>query len=112
MRQYELRWAELPAPAGRRPVLLLTRTQAYRYLNRVLVAEVTRTARAIPQEIRVGAREGLPLPSVANFDNIRVVPKALLGDRIGALAPAREVEVKRALGFTLGWPELISLGAP
>ncbi len=31
MRQYEIRWAELSAPVGRRPVLLLTRTAAYEY---------------------------------------------------------------------------------
>jgi hypothetical protein len=33
MRQYEIRWANLPAPVGRRPVLLLSRTEAYGYLN-------------------------------------------------------------------------------
>ena len=33
MRQYEIRRANLPAPIGRRPVLLLTRTSAYTYLN-------------------------------------------------------------------------------
>jgi hypothetical protein len=38
VRQYEIRWADLPEPIGRRPVLLLTRTAAYVYLNKVLVA--------------------------------------------------------------------------
>jgi mRNA interferase MazF len=50
MKQYELRWANLPAPIGRRPVLLLTRTPAYAYLNKVIVSEVTSTVRQIPQE--------------------------------------------------------------
>ena len=31
MRQFEIWWANLPAPAGRRPVLLLSRNDAYRY---------------------------------------------------------------------------------
>ena len=48
MKQYEIRWANLPAPIGRRPVLLLTRTSGYAYLNKVIVAEVTPTVRDIP----------------------------------------------------------------
>ena len=106
MRQYEFRWANLPAPIGRRPVLLLTRTAAYAYLNRVIVAEVTATIRDIPQEVSVGRREGLARASVVNLDNVHVVPRACLGNLIGALPPTREREVKRALGYALGWAEL------
>lgn len=96
----------MPAPVGRRPVLLLSRTPAYRYLNKIIVAEVTSTVRNIPQEVQVGNREGLSTASVVNFDNVHVVAKALLGERIGALAFSREREVKRALGYALDWPEL------
>ena len=106
MKQYELRWANLPAPIGRRPVLLLTRTPAYAYLNKVIVSEVTSTVRQIPQEVAVGRREGLRRPSVVNLDNLHVVPTTCLGDRIGTVAPSREREVKRALGHALGWVEL------
>lgn len=96
----------MPQPIGRRPVLLLSRTSAFSYLNKVIVAEVTSTVRGIPQEIPVGKKEGLARPSVINFDNIHVVAKALLGERIGSLASSREREVKRALGYALDWPEL------
>ena len=106
MRQYEIRWANLPEPIGRRPVLLLTRTPAYEYLNKVIVAEVTSTIRGIPQEVSVGKREGLTGASVVNFDNVHVVPVRRLGERLGALPPQREHEVKRALGYALDWPEL------
>ncbi|HYK90439.1 MAG TPA: type II toxin-antitoxin system PemK/MazF family toxin [Acidobacteriota bacterium] len=106
VRQYELRWANLPEPIGRRPVLLLSRTPAYAYLNKVIVAEVTSTIRGIPQEVHVSKEEGLPLPSVVNLDNVHVVAKALLADRIGALPDSRGREVKRALGYALDWPEL------
>jgi mRNA interferase MazF len=106
MRQYEIRWANLPAPIGRRPVLLLTRTSAYSYLNKFIVAEVTSTIRGIPEEVILGRREGLPRPSVVNLDNVHVVAKGLLEDRIGALPSSREQEVKRALGYALNWPEL------
>jgi mRNA interferase MazF len=106
MRQYEIRWANLPAPIGRRPVLLLTRSAAYPYLNKVIVAEVTRTVRGIPEEVALDRAEGLARPSVANLDNVHVVAKGLLGDRIGALPLHRLREVKRALGYALDWPEL------
>ena len=106
MKQYEIRWAELPLPVGRRPVLLLSRTPAFTYLNKVLVAEVTSTIREIPQEIRVGRREGLGAASVVNLDNIHVIAKTRVGDRVGALSPSRERELKRALGYVLDWPEL------
>ncbi len=106
MKQYELRWANLPAPIGRRPVLLLTRTAAYGYLNKVIVGEVTSTVRQIPQEVAVGRHEGLRRASVVNLDNVHAVPTSSLGDRIGALSASREPEVKRALGHALGWAEL------
>ena len=109
MKQYEIWWATLPLPVGRRPVLLLSRNPAYSYLNKVLVAEVTTTVRGIPQEVTLGRAEGLPSASVVNLDNLHTVPKKQLTKRAGLLRIAREVEVKRALGHALGWVELIAL---
>jgi mRNA interferase MazF len=106
VRQYEVRWANLPEPIGRRPVLLLTRTAAYRYLAKIVVAEITTTVRGIPQEVPLGRREGLDRPSVANLDNIHVIPAARLGDLVGILEGARHTEVKRAVGYAFDWPEL------
>ena len=108
MRQYEIWWADLPVPVGRRPVLLLTRSEAYAYLNKAIVAEITTTIRGIPQEVRLGEFEGLE-PSVVNFDNIHVVAKRLLASRVGVLPASREREVKRALGYALDWAELKAL---
>ena len=106
MRQFDIMWANLPAPIGRRPVLLLTRTTAYAYLSKVVIAEVTSTVRNIPQEVPVGKPEGLSRTSVVNLDNIHVIPKALLDRRLGAVPSARHREIKRALGYALDWPEL------
>ena len=107
--QHQIWWAELPDPVGRRPVLLLGRTAAFRYLTRPLVVEVTTTVRGIPQEVSLGKREGLPRRCVANLDALRTVPRACLVRRIGRLAASRHVEVKRALGHVLHWPELTGL---
>ena len=49
VKQHEIWWAELPPPIGRRPVLLLSRDQAYRLLKHVTVAEVSTTIRNIGQ---------------------------------------------------------------
>ncbi len=106
MRQYEIWWASLPAPVGRRPVLLLSRDSAYTVLNKVIVAEVTSTLRDIPVEVRLGPREGVSRRSVANLDNVHVVARSDLASRIGALPASRAGEVKRALGYALDWPEL------
>jgi mRNA interferase MazF len=109
VKQYQVRWAQLPPPVGRRPVLLLSRTAAYQYLNKVLVGEVTTTVRGIPQEVSLGPADGFPHPCVVNLDNIHVIPKAALRDLVGSIPQARETEVKRALGYVLGWPELMIL---
>jgi mRNA interferase MazF len=109
VKQFEIWWANLPAPAGRRPVLLLSRNDAYQYLNKFLVAEITTTIREIPVEVRIGRREGLPSPCVANLDNIRTVARLWFDSRAGALPTSRHSDAKRALGYALGWDELIDL---
>lgn len=106
MKQFDIMWADLPNPIGRRPVLLLTRSTGYAYLNKVLIAEITSTIRNIPQEVPLGKSEGLSGPSVVNLDNIHVIPKASLDQRVGSVASLRHREIKRALGYALDWSEL------
>jgi mRNA interferase MazF len=106
VRQYEIWWVELPDPVGRRPVLLLSRDSAYQVLTKFLVAEITTRIRGIPEEVRLGKREGLPAACVANLDNVRSVHKSGFARRAGRLGARRVDEVKRALGHALAWPEL------
>jgi len=106
MTQYEVWWADLPKPVGRRPVLLLTRPSGYQYLDKFVAAEITTTIRSIAQEVRLGKSEGLR-PCVANLDNVRTIGRSALVKLAGRLADSRHAEVKRALGFALGWAELI-----
>jgi len=109
MKQFEIWWAELREPTGRRPVLLLSRNDAYEYLSKFTAAEVTSNIRQIASEVPLGEEEGLPKPCVANCDNIRVVPRAALTKRAGELAPERWIEGKRAVGAAFGWRELTDL---
>lgn len=85
---------------------LLSRDAAYSFLTKVTAVEITTTIRNIPQEVRLGRREGLKQPSVANFDALNAVPLAWLTKRAGQLSGKRVEEVKAALGHALGWPEL------
>ena len=107
MKQYEIWWASLPRPAGRRPVLLLGRNSAYSYLTKFLVVEITTVVRNIPVEVPLGRREGLRRPCVANCDNLHTVRSNALVERIGELSPGRHFEVKRAVGHALAWYELL-----
>ena len=107
--QFEVWWLSLPDPVGQRPVLLLGRTSSFSYLTRVLVAEVTSTIRGIPQEVPLGKREGLSRPCVANLDSMRTVARGCLKQRIGKVTSSRHIEIKRAMGHVLHWPELTAL---
>jgi mRNA interferase MazF len=102
MRRGEVWWADLPAPAGRRPVVLLSRNEAYAVRELVTVAPVTTRVRDIPSEVPLGAREGLPKPCVANLDTITTIPKATLTARIAVLTGEKAGAVDRALRFALG----------
>jgi mRNA-degrading endonuclease toxin of MazEF toxin-antitoxin module len=109
MKQYEIWWANLPAPAGKRPVLLLSRDSSYHYLNKFIAVEITTTVRGIAEEIALGRADGLSKRCVANCDNVRTVPRSALTTKAGALAAGRRPEVKRALGHALGWQELLEV---
>ncbi len=109
MKQFEVWWADLPQPAGRRPVLLLSRNDAYAYLSKFIAVEITSTIRRIASEVPLGEEEGLPAICVANCDSLRTVPRSSLTKRAGELSKERRIEVKRAMGAALGWRELTDL---
>ncbi len=70
MRRGEIWWAELPAPVGSRPVIILTRDAVLENIGSIVVALVTRTIRHLPTEVVLGRPQGLPVFCVANLDNI------------------------------------------
>jgi mRNA interferase MazF len=107
MKQYEIWWADLPKPAGRRPVLLLSREDAYSVLSKFIAAEITATIRHIPIEVPLGKAEGMSKPCVVNCDNLRTISKVQLVEKISRISPKRIREVKRAVGYALGWDDLI-----
>lgn len=102
MRRGEIWWAELAEPAGRRPVILLSRNEAYAVRDLVIVAPLTSKIRRIPTEVPLGPAEGLPRRCVANLDSITTIPKRALTVRLATLAPEKVAAVERALCFAVG----------
>jgi mRNA interferase MazF len=102
MRRGEVWWASMPAPAGRRPVVLVSRDAAYAVRSSVTVVEVSTTIRGIPSEVPLSRRDGLPKGCVANTDNIVTIPKQWLTSRLTSLRRAKLEALDAALAFSLG----------
>ena len=86
--QGEIWWAE--ADDKRRPVLVVTRSEAVPVLTAIVVAPVTRTVRNIPTEVHLGEEEGLRVECAASFDNLQRIRRSALVERIGHLGHRRE----------------------
>jgi mRNA interferase MazF len=95
-RRGEVWWGEIE-DVGRRPFLVMTRSAAIPVLHNVLAVPVTRTIRGIPTEMPLSPEDGMPTDCAASFDNLRVVPKAYLVDRLTSLSSPRLAEACRAL---------------
>jgi mRNA interferase MazF len=105
MKRGEVWWANLPPPAGGRPVLLLARDKAYEIRTAVTVAEITSTIRSIPVEVLLGKNDGMDRDCVVNLDTIMTIPKQLLVERITVLGGHKMALVNQAIRFALGLPE-------
>lgn len=95
----EIWWAQVDK---RRPVVLLSRDEAYAVRSMVLVAPVSTTVRGYSVEVRVGRREGLPRAGVINCDWLVTLPKRQLLERAGVLSGAKQEQLDDALCFALG----------
>ena len=101
MKRGEIWWAELPPPVGNRPVIILTRDAVLENIGSVVVALVTRTIRRLPTEVLLGRRQGLPVPCVANLDNILTVPRHRLTRLMGAGDAGKIEELNQAIKTAL-----------
>jgi mRNA interferase MazF len=100
--RYEVYWADLGPPAGRRPVCVLTRNAAIDVLQAITCAPITRTIRGIASEVKVGPDCGLPEAGVITCDSVLTVPNASLDpEPIGVLDLEKRVDLDRALRFAL-----------
>jgi mRNA interferase MazF len=101
VRRGEVHWLEVE-DLGRRPVLVLTADELLSSLRRVLVAGLTTTVRGVATEVPVDESDGVSKSGVVNLLDVRVVPQALLVERVTALSPTKMAEVCAALVFATG----------
>ena len=101
MKRGEIWLADFPLPVKKRPVVLISRDQAYSILESFTAAIVTGTIRKIPCEVVLGKENGLDRPCVVNCDNIHTLPKSRLIKRLGMLTAEQERQLNEAIRFSL-----------
>ena len=89
-------------PDKRRPVVVLSRSEAIDVLHTVMVAPVISTIRGIPREVTVGTPEGLKHDSAVNLDHVQTVEQARLSRYVGRLGPEKMRAICRALAIATG----------
>jgi len=92
---------DLGGRIGIRPVLILTRQNVLRYLNKVIIAEITTQGKGYPTEIFIDQKANLPKPSFVQADNLHTVPKKRLKKFLGALDPETMLAVSQKVVLAL-----------
>jgi mRNA interferase MazF len=98
----DIRLCEFAPPDKQRPVVVLTRESAIRYLATVTVAPVTSTIRGVPSEVLLNEDDGMKTPCAVNLHNAITVSQRRLGRRVSRLSSARMSEICAALRFSFG----------
>jgi mRNA interferase MazF len=84
-----------------RPLVLLTRDPLASILNAVIAAPITSTVRSLSTEVAVGPRDGVPVRSVANLDNVQLVPRSRLVRKVGRVRPATMQAICAAMAIAV-----------
>ena len=103
MERGEIRWYTFKSPDKKRPVVILTRNSALKFLGEVTIAPITSTIRDIPTEVSLDQQAGMKTVSVINLDHIQTVSKDKVGAYISKLSESKLDEIKAALLFALGF---------
>ena len=98
----DIRLYQFAAPDKQRPVVVLTRDSAIRYLSTVTVAPITSTVRGVPSEVLLDEDDGMKGRCAVNLHHAVTVSQRRLGKRLAQLGPRRMREVCSALRFALG----------
>jgi len=85
LQQGSVVWSELPAPFGRRPVVVLTRDAVVGRLNAITVAPITHSVRNIDTEVVLEPADGVWCICAVTLDNIFTIQRTALKDSIVVL---------------------------
>ena len=103
MKRGEIRWYKFAKPDKKRPVLILTRDSAIKYLGGTTVAPRTTTIRDIPTEVLLTQADGMPKDCCINLDHIQTVSRGKIGSLITILSEEKLLSVRKAILFALGF---------
>jgi mRNA interferase MazF len=115
IRQGEVYWlhfgpAEGPAPAGRRPAVVVQHDRFNRSaIATTVVAAITSNLRlgAMPGNVRLRSGEaGLSRASVVNISQVRTIDRTRLGGRVGTLGAVQLRAVLKGLALLFGTGEV------
>jgi len=84
-----------------RPAVVVHRDFAGRMLNAILVAPLTTTIRDVPTAVRLGPADGIDRDCVAAMDNLTLLRKSRLVERLGSLSEERMEQLCAALMVAL-----------
>lgn len=101
MRRGEIWEAEIGGKAGKRPVLILSRSGVIPYLSKVVVAEVTTQGKGYPTQIAIGTTGNLPKTSFVSAESLHSLPKDRLRRYFGELPADLLKQVSRAVVLAL-----------
>jgi mRNA interferase MazF len=102
LKRGEIWLLDLPRPAKRRPVLVLSRPSWIPLLHTVTVAAITSSLRGAPTEVAFGASEGLKQASCVNLCNLFTIEKRRLRTFVGTVGAEKMRAVCQALLIASG----------
>ena len=102
MNRGDVWWVDLDPPVGIRPVVLVSREEAYLTRQQIIVAPVSTRIRGIAAEIPLGLEDGLSRPSAVNLDTLYTINKSRLRTLISSLSGEKMEAIDDALRFALG----------
>jgi mRNA interferase MazF len=97
----EVREYTFSRPDKRRPVVILSRQKALKFLTRIVVAPITSTVRGIDSEVILGPEDGMKTVCAVNLDNVQTVTVKALGPAVALLSEERMREIRAALLFAV-----------
>ena len=92
---------DLGGRIGTRPVVILTRQNVLRFLNKVTVAEITTKGKGYPTEIFINQKANLAKPSFVQAENLHTVTKMKLKKLLGTLDQDTMAEVSQKVVLAL-----------
>jgi mRNA interferase MazF len=101
MKRGDVRWYRFPRPDKDRPIVILTRDSAEKYLGEVTIAPITTTIRDIPSEVVLGKDDGMPRECAINCDHLQTVARSRIGPLIISLPSEIMQQVSAAISFAL-----------